>query len=66
VAISKEGQQGLVIRAFEWTHRHFPNLMDCRPIFVRRAVERSGFRVEKSLLEHRWVPVEIVLGIKDA
>jgi demethylmenaquinone methyltransferase/2-methoxy-6-polyprenyl-1,4-benzoquinol methylase len=66
VAISKEGEQGLIIRAFEWTHRHFPNLMDCRPIFVRRALETLGFRVGQSRIEHMWVPVEIVLGIKDA
>jgi len=32
VAVSKDGKPGLVLKAFEWTHRHFPNLMDCRPI----------------------------------
>ena len=37
VAVSKEGKEGFVIHAFEWTHRHFPNLMDCRPIYARRA-----------------------------
>lgn len=66
VAISKEGEQGFIIRAFEWTHRHFPNLLDCRPIFVRRALETLGFRVEQGHIEQMWVPVEIVLGIKDA
>jgi demethylmenaquinone methyltransferase/2-methoxy-6-polyprenyl-1,4-benzoquinol methylase len=45
VAISKEGPQGVVLKAFEWTHRHFPNLMDCRPIYVRRALEAAGFPV---------------------
>ncbi len=44
VAISKEGKQGLVIKAFEWTHRHFPNLMDCRPIYVARAWRRLDLR----------------------
>lgn len=64
VAISKEGKQNLTIRAFEWTHRHFPNLMDCRPIHVRRALEASGFHVESATVDHMWVPVEIVLGVK--
>jgi len=64
VAISKAGKQGLVLRAFEWTHRHFPNLMDCRPIYVRRALEACGFRVDQCFMEHMWVPVEIVLGVK--
>jgi len=60
VAVSKEGPQGLVIRAFEWTHRHFPNLMDCRPIYARRALEAAGFSVEDCSVQNMWVPVEIV------
>jgi demethylmenaquinone methyltransferase/2-methoxy-6-polyprenyl-1,4-benzoquinol methylase len=53
-----------VLRAFEWTHRHFPNLLDCRPIFVRRALEVANFEICDSKVEHMWVPVEIVLGAK--
>ncbi len=64
VAISKEGSQGMILKAFEWTHRHFPNLMDCRPIYVRRALEASGFKVDASRIESMWVPVEIVRGGK--
>jgi ubiquinone/menaquinone biosynthesis C-methylase UbiE len=64
VAISKEGSQGMLLKAFEWTHRHFPNLMDCRPIFVRRALEAADFDVDASQIESMWVPVEIVRGVK--
>jgi ubiquinone/menaquinone biosynthesis C-methylase UbiE len=64
VAISKEGKQGLVMRAFEWTHRHFPNLMDCRPIFARRALEAADFIVKESLVDFMWVSVEIVQARK--
>ena len=64
VAVSKEGKSGLVLRAFEWTHRHFPNLMDCRPIYARRALEAAGFVIEECLLESMWVPVELVRAIK--
>lgn len=63
VAISKEGKQGVVMKAYEWTHKHFPNLVDCRPIFVGRAMEAAGFTIEKKKTEHMWVPVEIVLGV---
>lgn len=66
VAISKEGKQGIVMKAYEWTHKHFPNLMDCRPIFVSRAIEAAGFTIEDKRIEHMWVPVEIVLGVKPA
>ena len=60
VAVSKEGKEGFILHAFEWTHRHFPNLMDCRPIYARRALEATGFVIEDSLTESMWVPVEIV------
>jgi ubiquinone/menaquinone biosynthesis C-methylase UbiE len=66
VAISKEGNQNVVVKAFEWTHRHFPNLMDCRPIFVRRALEAAGFEIRAQRVEQMWVPVEIVLCAKPA
>jgi demethylmenaquinone methyltransferase/2-methoxy-6-polyprenyl-1,4-benzoquinol methylase len=63
-AVSKEGEQGLVVRAFEWTHRHFPNLLDCRPIHARQALEAQGFSIEQARIESMWVPVEIVRGRK--
>jgi ubiquinone/menaquinone biosynthesis C-methylase UbiE len=64
VGMSKEGPQGLVMQAFEWTHQHFPNLLDCRPIYVRRAVEAAGFTIEAASVEHMWGPVEIVKARK--
>ncbi len=63
-AVSKKAEQGFVIRAFEWTHRHFPNLLDCRPIYARRALEAADFVVADSRIESMWVPVEIVLARK--
>jgi ubiquinone/menaquinone biosynthesis C-methylase UbiE len=64
VGVSKVGEQGFVMRAFEWTHRHFPNLMDCRPIYVRQALEAAGFVVEDSTVQQMWVPVEVVRARK--
>lgn len=63
-AVSKEAKPGFVLLAFEWTHRHFPNLLDCRPIYARRALEAEGFVVEDSRVESMWVPVEIVRARK--
>jgi ubiquinone/menaquinone biosynthesis C-methylase UbiE len=62
--ISKEGKRDFVVHAFEWTHRHFPNLMDCRPIFISRALGDAGFLVVDVKLDHMWVPVEIAVGVK--
>jgi demethylmenaquinone methyltransferase/2-methoxy-6-polyprenyl-1,4-benzoquinol methylase len=64
VAVSKEGKQGLVVQVFEWTHRHFPNLMDCRPIYARYALEAVGVVTDESAVEFMWVPVEIVRAKK--
>jgi hypothetical protein len=38
--------------------------MDCRPIYVRRALEASGFKINQADVESMWVPVEIVLAEK--
>lgn len=62
--MSKEGEDGVILHLYEWTHKHFPNFVDCRPIFVRHSIEAAGFiinSVEKKVI---WVPVEIVLAVK--
>jgi ubiquinone/menaquinone biosynthesis C-methylase UbiE len=64
VAVSKEGKQGVAVSIFEWAHKHFPNLMDCRPIYVRRALEAAGFTIKDADVKSMWVPVEIVLALK--
>jgi demethylmenaquinone methyltransferase/2-methoxy-6-polyprenyl-1,4-benzoquinol methylase len=53
-----------LLRVFEWTHRHFPNFLDCRPIYVQRAIEDAGFTVQRWFIKRMWVPVAIVRGVK--
>ncbi len=62
VGLSREGEPGLALQAYEWGHRHFPNLLDCRPIRVARAVEAAGFIVRRRRRLRMWVPVVVVLG----
>lgn len=64
VAITKEGKEGFAVEAYEWTHQHFPNLLDCRPIFVRRALEDAGFAIRNATIRNMWVPVEVVVATK--
>ena len=48
---------------YEWGHRQFPQLLDCRPIFVQQALEDSGFEIIEANLISLWgLPVEIVLA----
>jgi demethylmenaquinone methyltransferase/2-methoxy-6-polyprenyl-1,4-benzoquinol methylase len=64
VGMSKEGEHERLIGAFEWAHKHFPNFIDCRPIYVREALEKADFQIRKALKKHMWIPVEIILGAK--
>ena len=63
VGMSKEGPGGVILEAYEWSHQHFPNFVDCRPIFVSRSLEAAGFRVVERKITEMWVPVEIVVGL---
>jgi ubiquinone/menaquinone biosynthesis C-methylase UbiE len=64
VGMSKEGAQDPLVNVFEWAHKHFPQFLDCRPIYVRRALEAAGFAIRQALIKHMWIPVEIILGLK--
>jgi ubiquinone/menaquinone biosynthesis C-methylase UbiE len=66
ISMSKEGDNGAILHMFEWTHKHFPNFLDCRPIFARQTIQAAGFQIESAERKTMWVPVEIVLGRKDA
>ncbi len=65
VGMSKEGPKDPLVNVFEWTHKHFPKFLDCRPIYVRRALEKAGFSIRKALTKHMWIPVEIILGVRE-
>jgi len=64
VGMSRDAPDGFILEAFEWTHRHFPNFLDCRPIYVGKAIEAAGFEIVDQMHGKMWVPVEIVCGVK--
>jgi demethylmenaquinone methyltransferase/2-methoxy-6-polyprenyl-1,4-benzoquinol methylase len=53
----------LLERAYVWMHRHFPHLVDCRPIDTEGIVSAAGFRVATVQDLEIWtMPVRIVVG----
>ena len=39
VAMSKKEKSGVVVRLYEWAHNKFTKYVDCRPIYVQKALE---------------------------
>ncbi len=63
VALTAGGSPSWARRLYEWFHRRFPNLVDCRPIFVKEHLENTGYRIQKCLYTRLWrIPVEMVLA----
>jgi len=63
VSLSRVKPDSLVTEVYEWSHRHFPNLLDCRPILVRKALEDAGFRISDCSVQKMWVYVEVAVGL---
>jgi ubiquinone/menaquinone biosynthesis C-methylase UbiE len=66
VSMVKSDQPGLASQVYGWAHRHFPALIDCRPIAVRDSLVKASIHVRTSRQEQMWgLPVEIILGVND-
>jgi ubiquinone/menaquinone biosynthesis C-methylase UbiE len=65
VAMAKMDKENLMTRLYNWAHTKFPSYVDCRPIYVREAIESAGFHVNVRRDTTMWgLPVEIVLSTK--
>ncbi len=54
-----------MVRLYDWAHDNFTKYVDCRPIYVQKALEEAGFQTgsftETSMF---GLPVDIVLAVK--
>jgi demethylmenaquinone methyltransferase/2-methoxy-6-polyprenyl-1,4-benzoquinol methylase len=52
-------------RTYVWMHRHFPHLVDCRPIDTEAVVSAAGFRITTVQDLEIWtMPVRVVIGVR--
>lgn len=64
VSLSRESPN-LATRLYEWAHKRLPQLLDCRPIYVRRSLESAGFEITKARRTAiLGLPIELVVGRK--
>jgi demethylmenaquinone methyltransferase/2-methoxy-6-polyprenyl-1,4-benzoquinol methylase len=65
VSLSKGGHAGGLRGLYEWGHRRFPALLDCRPIYVQDALVDSEFQIADPQIFWLWgLPAEVVLANK--
>ena len=64
VSLSRE-KETIPLKLYEWFHKKWPRYFDCRPIYVRRAIEKAGYYIESGEMYRMFgLPVEIVLAVK--
>jgi demethylmenaquinone methyltransferase/2-methoxy-6-polyprenyl-1,4-benzoquinol methylase len=65
VAMSKKEQLNWPTRLYEWTHKVWPNYVDCRPIPVLQVLQEAGFKVVDSIGLSVWgLPVDVIVVMK--
>jgi ubiquinone/menaquinone biosynthesis C-methylase UbiE len=65
VSMTRTGHSLVVRRLYEWGQRRFPRLIDCRPIYLSKALESAGFEIQASARRSSLdLPVEIVMAAK--
>ncbi|MFX1564040.1 MAG: 2-heptaprenyl-1,4-naphthoquinone methyltransferase, partial [Promethearchaeota archaeon] len=67
VAMSKKGKSSMMTQLYEWFHRLFPSLVDCRPIYVAKSLTQVGFKIMESIDLFLWgLRGEAVLARKNS
>jgi len=54
VALDARGEPSALRRAYEWAHRQWPEVVDCRPIGLLELLETEGFEVTRSVEDGYW------------
>ncbi len=68
MAVVPPGEQSSALeRAYVWMHRHFPHIVDCRPIDLETTLKAAGFRLARTIPLEIWtLPVTAALATAPA
>jgi len=68
VAMAEPGEgerDSFLEKGYRWMHRHFPHIVDCRPIDVAKEIQAAGFRLDRLKSREIWtMPVRAAVGVK--
>ena len=65
VSLSEAGESTWMRKLYVWGHERLPLFLDCRPIFVQRALDAAGFyNLDVTEMLMWGLPVEVVLARK--
>ncbi|MFQ6052518.1 MAG: class I SAM-dependent methyltransferase [Candidatus Hydrothermarchaeota archaeon] len=63
VSMSKEDGESRLLKAYEWVHKNFPTMVDCRPIYVEKSIRDAGYSIKsKEKIKLFGLPGEIVVA----
>lgn len=63
VAMALADHPKLMSRLYVWSHRHFPNYVDCRPIPAAEMIRDAGFELGGEQRLSMWhLPVDVVVA----
>jgi ubiquinone/menaquinone biosynthesis C-methylase UbiE len=66
ISLSKSGGPSAMRDIYEWGHRHFPRILDCRPIFLSELISNAGFAIDQNDVKSVMrLPAEIVIARKE-
>ena len=65
VAMARTAKTNPMIDLYHWAHRHWPHLVDCRPIDVPRVLQTARFQTKPADVSAIWaLPVVLAIGVK--
>ncbi|MBA7635754.1 hypothetical protein ES703_43358 [subsurface metagenome] len=65
VSMSRGYGESTLLRLYEWAHKKLPKYVDCRPIYVERALIDAGYKIQsKEKARLMGLPLEITIATK--